>query len=445
MNKEIDQITAKLGWVDEFIRKIKPYIFVRIEDNVLIKRPNHIQKLNETGALVLKTLLDGIKIKNLLKKFNSLEKTIQINNFLIAIRDQIDNKQDEFNYNPAIEKKAFEMKFTEFPVLSEVAITYRCNLKCKFCYAGCNSTSNPIKSNIELSEDDIKKIIFKIYNQAKVPSISFTGGEPLLRKDLPKLIKYAKKLGMRVNLITNGTLITKDIARILKKSGLDSAQVSIESINKETHDQITFTEDSYDKTIHGIKLLKENDIFTFTNTTLNMLNINESHLFPKFIKEKLNNDRFSMNMIIPTGSTSIFDELELTYIEMGKFIEKILEESKKNNIEFMWYSPIPLCIFNTIVHGLGNKGCSACDGLLSIAPNGDILPCASYDESVGNLLLENFNDIWKNKKVVFFRDKTLAHDICKKCEHFPICNGACPLYWRKKGYMELDMQIKNFA
>ena len=52
----------------------------------------------------------------------------------------------------------------------------------------------------------------------------------------------------------------------------------------------------------------------------------------------------------------------------------------------MWYSPTPMCLFNPLADGLGNKSCAACDGLLSVAPNGDVLPCSSYPQPVGNLL-----------------------------------------------------------
>jgi radical SAM protein with 4Fe4S-binding SPASM domain len=94
-------------------------------------------------------------------------------------------------------------------------------------------------------------------------------------------------------------------------------------------------------------------------------------------------------------------------------------------------------MFNSIIHGLGNKGCSACDGLISIAPNGDVLPCASFDDSVGSFLSEDFRALWQAAKTVRYRDKDFAHSKCKKCEYFGICNGACPLYWRHTGYDEL--------
>ena len=106
-------------------------------------------------------------------------------------------------------------------------------------------------------------------------------------------------------------------------------------------------------------------------------------------------------------------------------------------MELKWYSPTPACIFNTIVEGLGNKGCSACDGLLSVGADGQVLPCASYDAPVGDLVHTRFEEIWSGEAARAFRDKRHAPPGCSSCDQFATCNGACPLYWRHFGHEEL--------
>jgi radical SAM protein with 4Fe4S-binding SPASM domain len=431
-------IIPDLTWVDEFIENVKPYIFVRLEDNLLIKRPNNAQKLNDTGALILKSLLDGMPISKVLDKIGREQsKIIDTANFLYAIRHQLEGNLDEFTLNPAVEVKPFEMKFTDYPVLSEVALTYRCNLRCKFCYAGCGCTTNPAHSSNEMSIAEVKKILWKLFHQAKVPSVSFTGGEPTLVSELPLFVKYAKEFGMRVNLITNGTTITETLVKELAACGLDSAQVSIEGVTADTHDNMVGRKGAFEKSVKAITLLNDQGILTHSNTTITRDNLQECLMMPQFVKEKLGVDRFSMNLMIPTGSGAINEELVVYYKDAGNYLNKIIRESEKQDVEFMWYSPVPMCMFNSIVHGLGNKGCSACDGLISVAANGDVLPCASFDESVGNLLQNDFKAIWNSEKAVHYRDKQMAHELCKGCEDFHICNGGCPLYWRQIGYAEL--------
>jgi len=104
----------------------------------------------------------------------------------------------------------------------------------------------------------------------------------------------------------------------------------------------------------------------------------------------------------------------------------------------MWYSPTPFCLFNPVAHGLGGKACAACDGLLSVSPQGDVLPCSSLPEPVGNLLEQDFRSVWNSPRAEYYKSKGYAHEICRACEDFDICCGACPLYWRAFGYEELS-------
>ncbi|MCU0599633.1 MAG: radical SAM protein [Desulfobacterales bacterium] len=426
-----------LSWVDEFITNIRPYVHVRPEDHLMIKRPNTAQKLNSTGVFILKSLLDGKTIHELLNEIGREEEKIHdISEFMIAVKHQMEGKLDEFSQNPAVDVVPFVMPFSRYPVLSEIAITYRCNLKCVFCYAGCGCTANPIRSDSELPVHRMKEVIWKLFHHAKVPSVSFTGGEPTLFEGLPELIGYAKEIGMRVNLITNGTTITRHSARMLAQNGLDSAQVSVEGVTPSTHDRTVGVAGSFHKSVQSVGFLKDAGIAVHTHTTITQLNIHECFQFPEFTKKVIQNDRFSMNLMIPCGSGSVNEEIVVPYRDVAEIIQEIIRKSRDAGVEFMWYSPIPMCMFNAIVHGLGNKGCSACDGLISIAPNGEVLPCASYDDSVGNFLEEDFDALWQSPKARYYREKRFAHPKCRLCEHFHICNGACPLYWRQMGYDE---------
>lgn len=427
-----------LSWVDTFIANVRPYIFVREADHLLIKRPNQAQKLNLQGTRLLKALLDGQSIQQLLDEIgDEPRKRHDIALFLYEVRRYLDGKLDEANATSAVEVEPFTSPFSPWPILSEIALTYRCNLKCQFCYAGCNCTTNPVGSPHEMSVPEIKTVLRKIMQQAQVPSVSFTGGEPTLHPSLPELVQYAKELGMWVNLITNGTRITRRLAQQLAEAGLDSAQVSLEGVTSATHEHITAVRGSFTRTVAAVKHLQTVGIHTHTNTTLNRINLQECHAMPAFVRDVLGNNKFSMNLVIPTGSAALNDGLVVRYRELATHLQAILLESQRQGVEFLWYSPTPMCMFNPIVHGLGNKGCSACDGLLSVGANGDVLPCASYDDSVGNLLNEDFTSLWHSPAARQYRQKALAHPQCRQCEYFALCNGACPLYWRHLGFDEL--------
>jgi Predicted Fe-S oxidoreductases len=106
-------------------------------------------------------------------------------------------------------------------------VTRRCNLKCIHCY----SNSQNIHYSDELNTNEGKELISDLASFG-CPVILFSGGEPLMRKDLPELIRFAVDKGVRVVISTNGTLITKNMASIFGKIGLSYIGVSLDGMEK---------------------------------------------------------------------------------------------------------------------------------------------------------------------------------------------------------------------
>jgi radical SAM protein with 4Fe4S-binding SPASM domain len=420
----------ELKWIDGFFSKIRKHIFVRETDNVLILPPNKVFKLNKTGLKLVLHLLKKHKITKFPGILDS-ERAEQVHNFFCDLKSFYLGCVENPDERKAVERTVFDLNFTRLPILGEIAVTYRCNNKCLFCYADCD-----IKRTGELDPAGIKKIIDIFKNKAKIPFFSFTGGEPLLRKDLEKMISYAKKTGLQINLITNGTLADKKRAKSLYKSGLRTAQVSIESHDSETHDLLTGSAGSFDKTLSGIKSLQDAGISVQTNTTISRINEPEIEKLPAFIKN-LGIRRFSMNLYIPSGRGLYNKELFLPYSETGQVIEKIRKQAIKEDLTFFWYSPVPYCYYNPVARGLGNKSCAAMDGLLSVSPSGDVLPCSSYPESMGSLLDQSFDSIWFSERARFFKNKKYMPEECGDCSKFTACQSACPLYWKYAGTGEI--------
>ena len=129
----------------------------------------------------------------------------------------------------------------------------------------------------------------------------------------------------------------------------------------------------------------------------------------------------------------------MSYREIGDHVLRLRARAEARGVELVWYSPLPLCLFNTIAHGLGNRGCAAADGLLHVGPGGDVLPCSSFGhaESLGNLLREPFEQVWQSRAARFFRAKEMMPAGCESCPEAAACQGACVLYWREKGVAEL--------
>ena len=424
-----------LDWVDNYISDVRDILHVRREDNLLIIAPNQSYKLNPSALELLEKLLKGHSIRDLLPGIEKDDgKSRQVAEFFLDIKSLVSGCFRETDKRTGIDVKPFKRPHNTLPVLSEIAVTYRCNLDCVFCYAGCSCHSKPGAG--EMTTDEIKRVLKIIKEQAKVPTVSFTGGEPTLRSDLPELVETAKDIGMRVNLITNGTSITQSLAKELAEAGLDSAQVSLEGPDEKIHDAMTQVPGSFKKTLRGIEALRQTGIHLHTHTTITT--INEPHLERQLaLIKSLGFPRFSMNQLIPTGTGGKDQERWIHYSEIGAIVERIRKLSRRMGLEFMWYSPTPLCMYNPMAAGLGNKSCAACDGLLSVSPTGGVLPCSSFDKDVGNLLKTDFKEVWNSKNAAHYRDKKYAPNHCQGCAEFEVCSAACPLYWDAVGYSEL--------
>lgn len=364
----------RLAWVDDFLNRIKPYVHMRLKDNVLIRMPNEAFKLNSTGAKVIDHILSGGSVNDIIKaRPDRLETEEQLERFFTDFSLIWNGKVCE-NYNtPAIHRTEFGLGYIKLPILSEVALTYTCNVKCRFCYADC--TQKEVES--QLDTEGFKRILDIIRYEAEVPSVSFTGGEPTTYKELPELIRYASEHNkMRVNLITNGTLITPQKAKEFADVGLSSAQVSIESAIAQEHDEITGIKGSHEASVSGLKALKDAGIIVHPHLTICTMNKDNLERYPEFCKS-IGVERFSSNLVIPSGRGGAQD-LTVEYQEIGSIVKKVQTVSERAGVNYMWYSPTPMCLFNPVISGFGNKGCSACEGLLSVDPKGNLLPCSSW-------------------------------------------------------------------
>jgi radical SAM protein with 4Fe4S-binding SPASM domain len=139
----------------------------------------------------------------------------------------------------------------------------------------------------------------------------------------------------------------------------------------------------------------------------------------------------SMNMVIRTGGAVGVPDIR--YEQIADIVLALKERAEGHGMRFVWYSPVPYCLLNPAANGLGSQSCSAADGLLSIAPDGQVLPCSSFEHGIGNLLHEDFDAIWRRRVARYWRNKEFLPPGCKACDMVDICCGACPLYWDEQG------------
>jgi len=361
--------------------------------------------------------------------------------------------------------------------------TYKCNLKCKHCYEDAGSEKLP-----ELPTDEAKQVIDILSKIAGVglPALSFSGGEPLARKDFFELAAYAKKHIPYISIASNGTLLTKDNAKKVKEAGVDYVEISIDGASPKVHDEFRGIPGAFERAIQGVKNCVEEGIDTCIATVLHKDNLAETEKIIQLAKDL--GVRFMHFNYIPTGRAKMHVELDLTPDErlhvlqtIGKeiislYLQAKEEELKKgtSNIKvdrFFSTCPQYASVTKELSQQIGQKfmveahyaakkgvenvanflgGCGAGRLYCAIEPNGDIKPCVFFPTNentvLGNILKDDFEEIWD--KNLLLRQLRIREDLetyivddkevgCGNCPDKYICGGC-----RARAYSYFNGNVK---
>jgi 12,18-didecarboxysiroheme deacetylase len=201
-------------------------------------------------------------------------------------------------------------------------ITRRCNLKCLHCYAHAKN----IPFDNELSTMEGKKMIDDLAGFG-VPVLLISGGEPLVRKDLPELAAYAVGKGMRAVISTNGTLITPQMADTLKKIGLSYVGISLDGM-EEINDRFRGVKGAFRSALEGIENCKNAGIKVGLRFTINRINVSEIPDLFKLIEEK-DIPRICFYHLVYAGRGSKLVEEDLSHDESRRAVDLIMDLTKK--------------------------------------------------------------------------------------------------------------------
>jgi radical SAM protein with 4Fe4S-binding SPASM domain len=314
------------------------------------------------------------------------------------------------------------------PYRMDIALTYRCQNRCQHCY------NEPRKVD-ELSPDQWKAVIGKLWSLG-IPHIVFTGGEPTLYAGLDELIARSEHYGQITGLVTNGRrLRDPEFLKGLISKGLDHVQITVLSYKESVHDALVDDKGAWKQTIEGLKTALSEDVYVSTNTTIMRSNYDHVEETLRFLAS-LGVRNVAFNGIIRSGKGKEAEGLECQ--ELEPILLRLKEVAAETGVKLTWYTPTPYCELNPINLGLGIKQCTACALNMAIEPDGNVLPCQSYYRSLGNIIHDDWKDIWENQLCKDIRERKYLDGECLDCELKDTCGGGCPLSREHGDYMCLD-------
>jgi len=319
-------------------------------------------------------------------------------------------------------------------------LTYRCNLACEHCYldAGPNKVKTAAFSDrSELSTEQCFRIVDQIAAFAPECVTILTGGEPLLRRDIVEIIRYAAAKGLWVVVGTNGVKITENLAQILQKEGVRGLALSLDALDPARHDAFRRVRGAWANTVEGAKILTRVGLPFIVQTTVGAHNRRELADIAAFAHDELGAKVWNLYFLVPSGRGAFVSDLapaeydqvlgELAQIQRS-WASKMLVNAKcaPHFVRTLLSSDSPAPFPKSFGGGAG--GCPAGTHYLGIRPNDDVTPCPYLPLFAGNLAEAGdtgLREIWDTSELFTkIRQRDHLGGRCGPCELNSLCGGC---------------------
>lgn len=333
------------------------------------------------------------------------------------------------------------MNLMRMPQSIDIDITNSCNLRCVYC---AHFTSAGDVDRDLPAEEWIK--FFEELNCSSVMSVCLQGGEPFMRKDILELLEGIVKNRMRFSILSNGSLVTDEIAVFVASTGrYDSVQISIDGAVPYTHD-IFRGEGSFSKAMEGIRNLKKHGIRVTVRVTIHKNNVYQLERIAELLLDDLKLHSFSTNSASFKGlCRENTEKVQLSVQEYAFAMKSLVELNKKYNGRIhglagplastrIW-SKMEEAYRNgedTLLSGGYLAGCNGFATKLGVRADGIIIPCLLLSHiELGRINQDSLIKIWQDhpemKRLRARRQIPLDDlEFCRGCDYIRYCAGGCP-------------------
>ncbi len=337
------------------------------------------------------------------------------------------------------------------PAIVSYAVTRGCNLRCLHCHV---SAREPLPDELNLRE--AMRVVDEMADLG-TKALIISGGEPLTRKDFVlSLAEYCDDVGIVTALLSNGLLLTPEVALELKDAGVKAVGIPIDSVVPERHDKLRNLPGTFKKAVSAIEACLTLDLEVIVTTMALKDTFNEMPERINFL-EKLGVDQVAVYDLIPVGRGKDMMEQAMTQEQRVSLMRYLQQLQEDREIVFTMSGgqplypevaakihernltrPKDLLLKEFWIHHAG--GCHAGTFYFSLRPNGDVYPCTFLPIKVGNIRKQSLSSIWYNSPILkSLRNRANLKGECGSCQYRKACGGCRGRAYACTGdYLESD-------
>ncbi len=304
-------------------------------------------------------------------------------------------------------------------------LTKRCNLRCTHCYISAGPWED---ASDELTLDECRRVVDQLVEVNPSPMLILSGGEPLLRPDLPSLAAHAVTRGATVVVGTNGTMLTAERVATLKEAGVSGVALSVDSLEPESHNAFRGGSRALERTLAALDHLRSQRLDFVIQTTATPANADQ---VPQIVDWAAAQGAvcFNLYFLVPTGRGADLVDLDPDRIE--SLLQVVAEaEREKRGVMMVRAKCAPHFIRHVYETDPDSPvlsyrtRCPCGIDYCRITPDGKLTPCPYMPAVAGDLRRQRFGEIWSGSALLASLRRRELGGKCGRCEYRLICGGC---------------------
>ena len=310
----------------------------------------------------------------------------------------------------------------------------RCNLDCVYCYNAWKAV--PDYPRGRLSTRRTIKALRKMVLESGASQVALTGGEPLLRHDLPDIAAAMTMNRTSVSVLTNGMLLDREWVTDLMKVGVKLFQLTLLAMDEKVHDEHC-GEGAFQGIMNAAEILLGAGAKLAITAVVTKKSIDELPRVMGYIKS-IGQTSFLMNRYNPGGrkvKDGTYDDLMMNTQETGRMLQHAQDGAQRFGVVPVAAVPIPPCVVDRSKYpSVRFAGCSAAtdDAYFTLDPLGNVRMCNHSPVILGNILKSGFLEIANSRESQDWVD--VKPDFCKPCPGWAACKGGCRAVAQQQGH-----------